>query len=106
MTGPAVVGVIPSRPSLYHNRAELLTSLKMNANETIYSASVPNVCQKYINGAVRLPILTQFPKPPLTPTDQPSHRTLLLLFPLLYHLRPQSNLRDVLRRRETRDLRR
>lgn len=60
----------------------------MNANKTIYSANVPNVCQKYINGAVRLPTATQFPKPPLTLTDQPSQRTLLLLVPLLHHLRP------------------
>ncbi|KAL5354198.1 hypothetical protein ACLOAV_000285 [Pseudogymnoascus australis] len=27
----------------------------MNANETIYSANVPNVCQKYINGAINPP---------------------------------------------------
>ncbi|OBT67496.1 hypothetical protein VE03_03102 [Pseudogymnoascus sp. 23342-1-I1] len=27
----------------------------MNANETTYSANVPNVCQKYINGAINPP---------------------------------------------------
>lgn len=55
MIDPTIVGAGPSCLSLYHNREELLISLKMNANETIYSANVPNVCQKYINGAVRLP---------------------------------------------------